>query len=104
MLDLLCDCYQVDLQLLMKGCGDTLKHGQRVALLVSIFEPGDNGLLGAHEFSELLLAESDPGSGVIYHPGDPSVDGLLLNPFPEFRVLTGDTVDNRQGIFRLSHC
>jgi hypothetical protein len=65
MLDFLCDSHEVDFQLLIEGCGDTLKHSQRAALVVGIFELGDNELLGAHEFSELPRGESDPGSGII---------------------------------------
>jgi hypothetical protein len=47
----------MDLETAVQGCGYAVEHGQRVALIIRVFKPADNGGRGTNQFSQPPLAE-----------------------------------------------
>jgi len=55
----------MNLNAAVQGSGNAVKHGQRVAPIIRVFEPADNRGRSADQFSQLPLAEPSlsPESG-----------------------------------------
>jgi hypothetical protein len=54
-----------------------MEHGERMALVVGVFEPSDIGLFGAYQIGELLLGKPGCSSGLANEFGNVSVEGFL---------------------------
>ena len=80
---------KVDFQTLAQRSGDSLQHGERMSVVVGVFQPGDIRLLCTHQGGELPLCESGLGSRVMDQARDLSVDGLSDSLLSRFLGLFG---------------
>ena len=68
-----------DCQLLLQCLGDSIKNGQRMPLVVGVFEPADDGLSCSNKICQLSLRQPRLGSHGVDKSCNLSVDPLGLD-------------------------